>query len=133
VYAPPKGSPYADEGLFDNIVAEVGMIQDLGGSILLTDAVRMKLCICKYFLVLAATFNIKPWLMTMLCCIGACHRAAMHSRSGVTNAIMQQLHDHVSIVCVTHLCCALGNLWLQVLTILCALASIMFETTDVYT
>jgi len=36
VYAPPKGSPYANEGLFDNIVAEVGMIQDLGGSILLT-------------------------------------------------------------------------------------------------
>jgi hypothetical protein len=36
VYAPPKGSPYADEGLFDNIIAEVGMIQDLGGSILLT-------------------------------------------------------------------------------------------------
>jgi hypothetical protein len=36
VYAPPKGSPYADEGLFDNITAEVGMIQDLGGSILLT-------------------------------------------------------------------------------------------------
>jgi len=35
VYAPSKGSPYADEGLFDNIVAEVGMIQDLGGSILL--------------------------------------------------------------------------------------------------
>jgi hypothetical protein len=26
VYAPPKGSPYADEGLFDNIAAEVGMI-----------------------------------------------------------------------------------------------------------
>jgi len=36
VYAPPKGSPYVDEGLFDNITAEVGMIQDLGGSILLT-------------------------------------------------------------------------------------------------
>jgi hypothetical protein len=36
VYAPPKGSPYADESLFDNIVAEVGMIQDLGGNILLT-------------------------------------------------------------------------------------------------
>jgi hypothetical protein len=35
VYTPPKGSPYADEGLFDNIVAEVGMIQDLRGSILL--------------------------------------------------------------------------------------------------
>jgi hypothetical protein len=31
VYAPPKGSPYADEGLFDNIATEVGMIQDLGG------------------------------------------------------------------------------------------------------
>ncbi len=36
VYAPPKGSPYANEGLFDNIATEVGMIQDLGGSILLT-------------------------------------------------------------------------------------------------
>ncbi len=35
VYAPPIGSPYADEGLFENIAAEVGMIQDLGGSILL--------------------------------------------------------------------------------------------------
>jgi len=35
LYAPPKGSPYVDEGLFDNIVAEVGMIQDLGGNILL--------------------------------------------------------------------------------------------------
>jgi hypothetical protein len=34
MYAPPKGSPYADESLFDNIVIEVGMIQDLGGSIL---------------------------------------------------------------------------------------------------
>jgi hypothetical protein len=36
VYAPRKGSPYADEGLFDNIAAEVDMIQDLGGNILLT-------------------------------------------------------------------------------------------------
>ncbi len=35
MYAPPKGSPYADEGLFDNIAIEVNMIQDLGGSILL--------------------------------------------------------------------------------------------------
>ncbi len=35
VYAPPKGSPYVNEGLFDNIIAEVNMIQDLGGSILL--------------------------------------------------------------------------------------------------
>jgi hypothetical protein len=35
VYVPPKGSSYANEGLFDNIAAEVGMIQDLGGSILL--------------------------------------------------------------------------------------------------
>jgi hypothetical protein len=34
VYAPPKGSPYVNEGLFDNIAAEVGMIQGLGGSIL---------------------------------------------------------------------------------------------------
>jgi len=36
VYAPPKGSTYANEGLFDNIAVEIGMIQDLGGSILLT-------------------------------------------------------------------------------------------------
>jgi hypothetical protein len=36
VYAPPKGSPYANESLFDNITAKVDMIQDLGGSILLT-------------------------------------------------------------------------------------------------
>jgi len=36
VYVPPKGSPYVDEGLFDNIVAEVGMIEDFGGKILLT-------------------------------------------------------------------------------------------------
>ncbi len=35
MYALPKRSPYADEGLFDNIVVEVGMIQNLGGSILL--------------------------------------------------------------------------------------------------
>jgi hypothetical protein len=95
--------------------------------------VKMKLCICRYFLVLVATLSIKPWLMTMLCCIGACHRAAMHNHSDVTNAVMQQLHDHLGIVCVTHLCCALGNLLLQVLTILCALASIMFETIDVCT
>jgi hypothetical protein len=72
-------------------------------------------------------------LMTMLCCTGVCRRAAMHSCSDVTNAVMQQLHGHVSIVCVTHLCCALGNLLLQVLTILCALVSIMFETTNVCT
>jgi len=55
----------------------------------------------------------------------------MHSRNGITNAVMQQLHDHVSIVYVTHLCCALSNLLLQVLTILCTLVSIMFEMTDV--
>ncbi len=91
----------------------------------------MKLCICKYFLVLVVTFSIKPWLMTMLCCTDACHRAAMHSRRDVTNAVMQQLHSHVSIVYVTHLCYALGDLLLQVLTILCALVNIMFETTDV--
>jgi hypothetical protein len=36
MYAPPKGSPYADEGLFDNSAVEVDMIQDLGGNILLT-------------------------------------------------------------------------------------------------
>ncbi len=35
VYAPPKGSTYADEGLFDNIIAKISMIQDLGGNILL--------------------------------------------------------------------------------------------------
>jgi hypothetical protein len=35
MYAPPKGSPYADEGSFDNIAVEVSMIQDLGGNILL--------------------------------------------------------------------------------------------------
>jgi hypothetical protein len=94
--------------------------------------VRMKLYICRYFLVLAVTFSIKPWLMTMLCCTGACHKATMHSRNSVTNAVMQQLHDHVSIVCVTHLCCASGDLLLQVLTILCALVGVMFETTNVY-
>ncbi len=36
MYAPPKKSPYVDEGLFDNIATEVDMIQDLAGSILLT-------------------------------------------------------------------------------------------------
>jgi len=36
VYSPPKGSPHVDESLFDNIVAEVDMIQDLRGNILLT-------------------------------------------------------------------------------------------------
>ncbi len=36
VYAPPKGFPYADESLFNNIATKVGMIQDLGGSILFT-------------------------------------------------------------------------------------------------
>jgi hypothetical protein len=92
----------------------------------------MKLYICKYFLVLVATFSIKPWLMTMLCCTGACRTATMHSRSGVTNVVMQQLHGHVNIVCVTHLCCALGDLLLQVLTVLCALVGVMFETMDVY-
>jgi hypothetical protein len=93
--------------------------------------VGMKLYICRYFLVLAATFSIKPWLMTMLCCIGACRTVVMHSRNGVTNVVMQQLHGHVSIVCVPHLCCALGDLLLQVLTILCAFVGVMFETTDV--
>jgi len=63
-------------------------------------------------------------------CVLQGNHAQSHS---VTNVVMQQLHDHVSIVCVTHLCCALGNLLLQVLTILCALANIMFETMDVYT
>ncbi len=36
MYAPPKGFPYADESLFNNIATKVGMIQDLGGSILFT-------------------------------------------------------------------------------------------------
>jgi len=55
VYAPPKGSPYADEGLFDNIVAEVSMIQDLGGSILLTSDFNARTSVvddyveCQYF------------------------------------------------------------------------------------
>jgi hypothetical protein len=37
VYAPPKGSPYANEGLLDNIATKVSMIQDLKGNILLID------------------------------------------------------------------------------------------------
>jgi len=55
MYAPPKRSPYAYEGLFDNIVAEVGMIQDLGGSILLTGDFNAKTSVvddyvdCRYF------------------------------------------------------------------------------------
>jgi hypothetical protein len=55
VYAPPKGSPYADEGLFDNIAAEVGMIQDLGGSILLIGDFNVRISAaddyvdCRYF------------------------------------------------------------------------------------
>ncbi len=55
----------------------------------------------------------------------------MHSCSSVINAVMQQLHDHVNIVYVTHMCCALGDLLLQVLTVLCALVGVMFEMTDV--
>jgi hypothetical protein len=55
VYVPPKGSPYADEGLFDNSTAEVGMIQDLGGSILLTGDFNARTSVtddyvnCRYF------------------------------------------------------------------------------------
>jgi len=55
VYVPPKGSPYADEGLFDNIVAKVGMIQDLGGNILLTGDFNARTSVdddyvdCRYF------------------------------------------------------------------------------------
>jgi hypothetical protein len=55
MYAPPKGSPYVDEGLFDNISAEVDMIQDLGGSILLTSDFNAKTNVaddyvdCRYF------------------------------------------------------------------------------------
>ncbi len=55
MYAPPKGSPYVDEGLFDNITAEVGMIQDLGGSILLTSDFSARTNVvddyvnCRYF------------------------------------------------------------------------------------
>jgi hypothetical protein len=55
VYAPPKRSPYADEGLFDNIVAEVSMIQDLGGNILLIGNFNARTSVvddyanCRYF------------------------------------------------------------------------------------
>ncbi len=55
VYAPPKGSPYDDEGLFDNIAAEVSMIQDLGGNILLTSDFNARTSVtndyvdCRYF------------------------------------------------------------------------------------
>jgi hypothetical protein len=55
VYAPPKGSPYANEGLFDNIATEVSMIQDLRGSILLTTDFNVKTSVaddyvdCRYF------------------------------------------------------------------------------------
>ncbi len=55
VYAPPKGSPYANEGLFDNIVVKVGMIQDLGGSILLIGDFNARTSVvddyvdCRYF------------------------------------------------------------------------------------
>jgi hypothetical protein len=55
VYVPPKGSPYANEGLFDNITAEVDMIQDLGGSILLTGDFNARTSVaddyveCRYF------------------------------------------------------------------------------------
>ncbi len=55
MYAPRKGSPYANEGLFDNIVAEVGKIQDFGGSILLTGDFNARTsaaddCVdCRYF------------------------------------------------------------------------------------
>ncbi len=55
MYAPPKGSPYVDEGLIDNIAAEVGMIQDLGGNILLTSDFNAKTSAaddyvdCRYF------------------------------------------------------------------------------------
>jgi len=55
VYAPSEGSPYADEGLFDNIAAEVSMIQNLGGSILLISDFNAKTSAaddyadCRYF------------------------------------------------------------------------------------
>ncbi len=55
MYAPPKGSPYADEGLFDNITVEVDMIQDLRGNILLTCDFNARTSVvddyvdCRYF------------------------------------------------------------------------------------
>jgi len=55
MYVPLKGFPYADEGLFDNIAAEVGMIQDLGGNILLTSDFNARTGVaddyvdCRYF------------------------------------------------------------------------------------
>jgi hypothetical protein len=48
-------SPYANEGLFDIITAKVDMIQDLGGSILLTGDFNVKTSVaddyvnCRYF------------------------------------------------------------------------------------
>jgi hypothetical protein len=33
----------------------------------------------------------------------------MHNRSDVTNVVMQQLHGHVNIVCVIHLCLCTGQ------------------------
>jgi hypothetical protein len=55
MYAPPKRSPYADEGLFDKIVEEVSMIQDLGDSIVLTGDFNARISAadnyvdCRYF------------------------------------------------------------------------------------
>jgi len=55
VYAPPKGSPYVNEGLFDNIATEVDTIQDLGGNILLTGDFNVRTSAtddyvhCRYF------------------------------------------------------------------------------------
>jgi hypothetical protein len=55
VDAPPKRSPYADEVLFDNIITEVSMIQDLGGNILLIGDFNARTSVaddyaaCRYF------------------------------------------------------------------------------------
>ncbi len=68
MYAPPKRSPYTDEGLFDNIVAEVGMIQDLGGNILLTGDFNARTSAtndyvdCRYFAPHAWHVAIGEWL-----------------------------------------------------------------------
>jgi exonuclease III len=51
----PKGPHTFDEGLFDNITAEVGMIQDLGGNILLIGDFNARISAvddyvdCRYF------------------------------------------------------------------------------------
>ncbi len=67
MYAPPKGSAYDDESLFDNIVAEVNMIQDLGGSILLTSDFNARTngaddyVDCRYFAELGGVYLLCQW------------------------------------------------------------------------